>query len=73
MSVLKQYAKTMNFTIWHCVDKEGEPMESVFYFEHDEHGDEYGGKIWAVDGYIEDYDGVYSLPGEIAEKFLGWM
>ena len=48
-------------------------MESVFYFEHHELGDELGGKVWAIDGYIEDYDGVYSLPKEVESKFLGWM
>jgi len=70
---MKVYAETNNFTIWHCVDDMGVPMESVFYFEHNELGDELGGKIWAVDGYIEDYDGVYSLPVEVEAKFLGFM
>ena len=70
---MKVYAETENFTIWHCIGNDGEPLESVFYFEHGEYGDEYGGKIWAIDGYIEDYDGVYSLPKEVEDKFLGYM
>jgi hypothetical protein len=71
---MKTYAKTDNFTIWHCYDNSGnEYSDSIFYFEHDEFGDEYGGKVWAVDGYIEDYDGVYSLPPEVESQFLGYM
>lgn len=70
---MKVYAETDNFTIWHCQDNEGNDCESIFYFEHDEYGDECGGKIWAIDGYIEDYDGVYSLPAEVEAKFLGYM
>jgi len=57
-----------NYEIW-STDKEG-----VHYFEHKEYGEDGGcGHIWQVDGYIEDYDGVYSLPKEIEDLYLGYM
>ena len=67
-----EYAKTANFQVW-ATEKDGERFEGVLYFEHNDYGDEYAGHIWQVDGYIEDYDGVYSLPKELEDLFLGYM
>jgi hypothetical protein len=36
------------------------------YFEHHEEGDEYAVELWFEDGELEDFDGVYSLPKEVA-------
>ena len=37
------------------------------FFEHNEHGDEYGGGLWFEKGELVDYDGVYSLPNEVVD------
>jgi len=38
------------------------------YFEHLELGDACGGGLWFKGKELVDYDGVYSLPKEVAEK-----
>ena len=38
------------------------------WFEHHEHGDEYGGGLWFDDGVVVDYDGISGyLPTEILD------
>lgn len=40
--------------------------ESRGWFEHEEHGDEYGGGLWFDnDMNLIDYDGVFELPKEV--------
>ena len=38
------------------------------YFEHVRLGEESGGGLWFNDGVLTDYDGVFSLPGEVADE-----
>jgi len=38
------------------------------YFEHVHFGDEVGGGLWFEGKELVDYDGVYSLPKEVADK-----
>ena len=37
-------------------------------FEHVRLGEESGGGLWFNDGMLTDYDGVFSLPGEVADE-----
>jgi len=38
------------------------------WFEHNEHGDEYGGFLWFKDGELVDYDGISGyLPDEVLD------
>lgn len=40
------------------------------YFEHKDLGDECGGGLWFEGDELVDYDGVFSLPKEVAEALL---
>lgn len=41
------------------------------FFEHNDHGDEYGGGLWFNGKELVDYDGVYELPGEVVRALDG--
>ena len=57
---------TANFEIGlHARERDGSQRG---WFEHDEHGDEYGGGLWFYRSVLVDYDGISSyLPNEILE------
>jgi len=58
-----QIIDTRNFQIWIDLDRK------YGYFEHKEVGDDCAGGLW-FDGcmFLNDYDGVYELPGEIIRE-----
>lgn len=56
--------QTKNFEIGIFDDKTGG------WFEHNTHGDELGGGLWFMGRFLVDYDGVWSLPQEVASKLL---
>lgn len=43
------------------------PEQSRGWFEHEEHGDEYGGGLWFEGMNLIDYDGVAVLPKEVIQ------
>jgi hypothetical protein len=57
---------TANFEIGlHARERDGSQRG---WFEHDEHGDEYGGGLWFYRSVLVDYDGISSyLPNEILD------
>lgn len=47
---------------------EVDPEKHRGWFEHEEHGDEYGGGLWFDnDMNLTDYDGVFELPKEVIQ------
>ena len=57
---------TQNFEIGlYALEQDG---RRYGWFEHDEHGDEYGGGLWFYREELVDYDGIASyLPQEILD------
>lgn len=54
--------RTKNFYV------EIDPEKHHGWFEHEEHGDEYGGGLWFDnDMNLTDYDGVFELPKEVIQ------
>ena len=44
-----------------------DPEKHRGWFEHEEHGDEYGGGLWFEGKNLIDYDGTVELPKEVIE------
>jgi len=58
-----QIIDTRNFQIWIDLDA------NYGYFEHKLLGDNCGGGLWFDECmFLQDYDGVYELPGEVIRE-----